>query len=76
MNINNRPIEKRWLRVKELAVYLGSSPSNIYNLVHKGLLPFSKIKGIGIRFDLVKINAILEENETPSSRELVDNIFR
>ena len=67
-------MERRWFRVKELAVYLGSTPSNIYNLIYKGLLPFSKIKGLGIRFDLIKINEMLEQNETPTVEERINDL--
>jgi predicted DNA-binding transcriptional regulator AlpA len=50
---------KRLLNVKELAEYLGTTPSTVYTwlCLHK-VIPENCIKRIGrsVKFDLVKIN--------------------
>lgn len=48
-------IEKRFLNVPEVAVYLGFSTSAIRKWVRCGMIPFNKVNG-GIRFDIEQIN--------------------
>ena len=48
-------IEKRFLRVPEVAVYLGFSTSAIRKWVRLGQIPFNKVNG-GIRFDIYSID--------------------
>ena len=48
-------IEKRFLNVPEVAVYLGFSRSAIRKWIRRGLIPFCKLNG-GIRFDIERIN--------------------
>ncbi len=55
---------KRFLDVREAALYLGFSEDTIRFWVKKGKIPFSKI-GRGVRFDLRKIELWLKEKECP-----------
>ena len=64
-------MEKRWLKPNEAAAYLGISRGSLYNAISRGLLPASKTPGVGIRLDRVKLDALLEENESPAINEYV-----
>ena len=48
-------IERRYLNVYEVALYLGFSASAIRKWVRQGMIPFNKVNG-GIRFDIKRIN--------------------
>jgi len=48
-------MEKRFLKVQEVANYLGFSISAIRKWVRRGSIPFNKVNG-GIRFDIERIN--------------------
>ena len=48
-------MEKRYLNVSEVSVYLGFSRSAIRKWVRRGTIPFHKFNG-GIRFDIQRIN--------------------
>lgn len=48
-------IEKRYLTVYEVAMYLGFSTSAVRKWVRQGMIPFNKVNG-GIRFDIKRIN--------------------
>ena len=54
-------IEKRFLSVPEVAIYLGFSTSAIRKWVRLGLIPFNKVNG-GIRFDIERINKWTDKN--------------
>lgn len=60
-------IEKRWLKISDLAEYLSLSVGHVRNKINDGTFPYSKSKGIGIRFDRLKIDAMLEEAETATT---------
>lgn len=53
-------IERRFLNVHEVAVYLGFSVSAIRKWVRLGQIPFCKVNG-GIRFDIERINKWTEK---------------
>lgn len=48
-------MEKRYLSVEEIAIYLGFSKSAIRKWIRLGTIPYSRING-GIRFDKQKID--------------------
>ena len=48
-------IERRYLNVYEIALYLGFSVSAVRKWVRQGMIPFNKVNG-GIRFDIKRIN--------------------
>ena len=54
-------IEKRFLNVPEVAVYLGFSISAIRKWVRRGMIPFNKVNG-GVRFDIERIDQWLQKN--------------
>lgn len=56
-------IEKRFLKVPEVAAYLGFSVSAIRKWVRLGRIPFCKVNG-GIRFDIERINKWTEKKIT------------
>jgi excisionase family DNA binding protein len=58
-------IEKRFLNVPEVALYLGFSISAIRKWVRRGVIPFHKVNG-GIRFDIQLINEWLEKERSNS----------
>jgi excisionase family DNA binding protein len=55
-------MEKRFLNVEELAVYLGMSKDAIRNWKKRGEIPFSKF-GRSVRFDLRRIEPWLKNKE-------------
>ena len=64
---------KRWLSVSQAADYLGVSRKGLYNTIERGLIPHSKVKGIGIRLDRYKLDRLLEQNENQSVAEQVES---
>ncbi len=54
-------IDRRFLKVPEVATYLGFSVSAIRKWVRRGQIPFCKVNG-GIRFDINRINKWTEQN--------------
>lgn len=54
--------DKKWLRTKEAATYLGISITQIHVLKSQGILPFTKLGG-SIYFDKSDIDKILEKNK-------------
>ena len=48
-------IERRYLNVYEVALYLGFSVSAVRKWVRQGMIPFNKVNG-GISFDIKRIN--------------------
>lgn len=55
-------MEKRFLNVNELAIYLGLSPDTIRAWVKTGRIPSSKL-GRAVRFDKYKIDEWLKDKE-------------
>ena len=55
-------MQKRYLRIPEVADYLGFSISAIRKWVRRGAIPFNKVNG-GIRFDIEQINQWLENEK-------------
>ncbi|MCK5081969.1 MAG: helix-turn-helix domain-containing protein [Candidatus Omnitrophica bacterium] len=53
-------IERRYLNVYEVALYLGFSASAIRKWVRQGMIPFNKVNG-GIRFDIKRINSWVDQ---------------
>jgi len=47
-------MEKRFLTVKEIAIYLGFSVSAIRKWIRTGQIPFCRVNG-GIRFDIQEV---------------------
>ena len=52
-------IERRWLKVKEAAEYLGVHEKSLYRACHRREIPFSKAPGIGVRVDKLQLDALL-----------------
>ena len=64
-------MERRWYTAKEIGVYLSLSHKTIYDLCARGVLPFTKKKGIGVRIDKRKLDEMLEAEEiTPIEDQL------
>lgn len=57
-------IEKRWLKVSEAAEYLGLHPKSIYRACSQGIIPCSKVQGIGVRIDKEELDAMLEQDDS------------
>ena len=55
-------MEKKIMDVKELAAYLKISVDGVYAMVHERKIPYFKV-GRRVRFDLVEINAWLEQRK-------------
>jgi len=53
------PQERRWLKVKEAARYLGSHPRSVRRALAAGKIPYSKVRGIGVRIDRLGLDEIL-----------------
>lgn len=62
-------MERRWLRVKEAAEYLGISVKGLYDLCSRGLIPHTRLRGVGIRVDLKKLDELLEASEIKTVQE-------
>ena len=60
-------MQKRFLNVPEVAVYLGFSTSAIRKWVRRGMIPFNKVNG-GIRFDIERINQWTQKNIISDTR--------
>jgi len=52
-------IERRWLKVKEVAELMGISVKGAYAAVAARKLPRAKIPGIGVRVDRFALEAML-----------------
>jgi len=55
-------MEKRFVGMQDLAVYLDVSVHTVKSWVYSGRLPFKKI-GRLVKFDLRKINELLEDDD-------------
>jgi len=58
-------IERRWLKVKEAAEYLGVHEKSLYRACHRREVPFSKARGVGVRIDKRELDALLERRGIP-----------
>jgi excisionase family DNA binding protein len=58
-------MEKRFLNVSEVSVYLGFSSSAIRKWVRRDTIPFHKVNG-GIRFDIERIKQWTDKQEQSS----------
>jgi excisionase family DNA binding protein len=54
-------IERRWLKVKEVAIYLGLHEKSVYRACRRREIPFSKSRGIGVVIDKLALDAMLEQ---------------
>lgn len=52
---------RRWLKVAEVADYLGLSQHHIYRMHRRGQLPSFKLPGLGVRVDRVALDAKIEK---------------
>jgi excisionase family DNA binding protein len=64
--LDQGPFPRRWLKVMEAAQYLGSSPKGLYHSLSTRKIPFSKVRGIGIRVDRLELDKILERGQIPA----------
>jgi excisionase family DNA binding protein len=53
-------IERRWLKIKEAAEYLGMHEKSVYRACRRRKIPFSKALGVGVRVDKRELDALLE----------------
>jgi excisionase family DNA binding protein len=53
-------IERRWLKIKEAAGYLGVHEKSLYRACQMREIPYSKVPGIGVRIDKLELDAMLE----------------
>ncbi|MCQ9206461.1 MAG: helix-turn-helix domain-containing protein [Omnitrophica bacterium] len=54
-------VEQRYLNVKGVAAYLGTTPLTIYDWVRKRKVPVHKLNG-SLKFDKLEIDRMMEEN--------------
>jgi excisionase family DNA binding protein len=54
---------KPLLKIKEAAQLLKVHPHHLYRLIGKKAVPYLKIPGVGIRFDLDQIEKWIAQNE-------------
>ena len=60
-------LEKRWLTVKDCALYLGLTESAVYNMIHRLELPYSKL-GNRVRIDRYEVDQqMLRTRREPTS---------
>jgi len=68
-------MEKRFLNIRELSEYIGFSIKTIYNWTSMKLIPFHKINGRVIRFDILEIDKLMESNKClPTDK--IENVFK
>ncbi len=53
-------LEKRWLKIKEAAEYLGVHKKSLYLACRRREVPFTKSPGIGVRIDKKALDELLE----------------
>ena len=53
--------KRRWLKVDEVARYLGLSRHHIYRMHRRGQLPSFKLPGLGVRVDRAALDAKIEK---------------
>lgn len=54
------PIERRFFKTSEIAVYLDLNRKSIYRAIKRRQIPAIKLPGVGIRIDKAKLDAMLE----------------
>ena len=64
LKLDQGPFPRRWLRVLEASQYLGVSCKGLYHSLSTRRIPYSKVKGIGIRLDRLALDRLLERNQT------------
>jgi len=62
------PDSRRWLRVSEVASYLGLSQHHIYRMHRRGQLPSFKLPGLGVRIDRKALDAKIESFKEARAR--------
>ena len=62
---------KRWISVKECAVYLGLHSKTIYKLVGYGVIPSTKLAG-SVGIDRQRLDELLESQEKDIESMLKD----
>ena len=62
-------MEKRFLKVEEVARYLGFSESAIRKWIRSGLIPFHRLNG-GIRFDIRAIDSWAQKRKENAPHNL------
>lgn len=53
-------MEKRWMKIKEVAEYLSIHPQTVYQMLSAHQIPGLKIKGAGWRIDRRKLDEFIE----------------
>jgi len=61
--LDQGPFPRRWLRVAEAAAYMNQSAKSFYNCLARRQIPYSKVKGIGIRVDRVLLDELFVRNQ-------------
>jgi excisionase family DNA binding protein len=54
------PIERRWITAAEASEYLRINKTSLYRACSRRQIPFTKVKGIGLRIDKRGLDAQLE----------------
>jgi len=54
------PDGRRWLKIAEVATYLGLAPHHCYKMHRLGQLPSFKLPGLGVRIDKIALDAKIE----------------
>ncbi len=62
----NKPIKQRYLNVEGLSLYTSIPKSTIYQLKHRGTIPYTKV-GASLLFDINKIDEWLDKNHILAS---------
>jgi excisionase family DNA binding protein len=57
------PFPRRWLKVSEAALYLNQNIKSFYRCLAKRQIPYSRVRGVGIRIDRIELDRILERNQ-------------
>ena len=68
---------KRLITVKELAVYIGTTPRSVYSYRNRGMIPkqwFVPVSKRSLRFDLEEVNKSIEESKC--SEDGLSSIFK
>ena len=60
-------MSKKWLTVKECAVYLGLTARAVYNHIHRGTLPYQKL-GARVLFDPSEIDETIRHQSKRNRR--------
>ncbi len=67
---------KKVINVEELSRYTGFKKSQIYNLVHKNLIPYSKPNGKYLFFEKSEIDLWLLQNKKKSISQIHDEALK